>query len=277
MTVRTNDSYPRAWDAVMKGFDAAIRAEKARRQAARDKYSLHRFETLTARFGREAADPEAGTRAAEELKAAAARGEDWTQSFWQWHYPPLARLAIAFLRGEHLRPPDAEGPTAATAADDTAQMAAAETVTAPTAAASPQSAPQTSVAADAAVSSAECWEPRWGAEQIAAVWSWQRDGAPPRAFLRTLGSMNAAVARERDRRREVGDAASVERFEREMQIADETTRAQEDSWRDELFAALSRHEVSFWDCLPPRMAALTRRFLRGEDAGAERRGYREHP
>lgn len=80
--------------------------------------------------------------------------------------------------------------------------------------------------------------------------------------------MNAAVARERDRRRGLGDTASVKRFEREMQIADETTRAQEESWRDELFGRLSRHEnVGFWDCMPPRMATLTRRFLRGEDAG----------
>ncbi len=86
--------------------------------------------------------------------------------------------------------------------------------------------------------------------------------------MRTVGGMNAAVAREKDRRRGLGDTASVEQFEREMQVADERTRVDEQSWRAELFAALSRRdEVSFWDCMLPRMATLTRRFLRGEDAG----------
>jgi hypothetical protein len=84
----------------------------------------------------------------------------------------------------------------------------------------------------------------------------------------TLSTMNAAVAREKERRRRLGDGASVERFEREMHVAGEEARSGDHAWRDELFAAISRRDtVSFWDCMPPRTAAITRRFLRGEDAG----------
>jgi hypothetical protein len=73
----------------------------------------------------------------------------------------------------------------------------------------------------------------------------------------TLSAMNAAVAREKERRRRTGDGASVERFERETRTASEEARSDEQAWHDVVFAALARREkVSFWDCMPPRKAAI---------------------
>ncbi|MGZ6134596.1 MAG: hypothetical protein ACXWK9_09045 [Myxococcaceae bacterium] len=245
MTLHPEGPYPPAWDAVMQGSVAPIRAEKARREAARDTHSLLRFEAGLARSGREMADPGAMAAAEQERAAAAARGEDWTKSFWWWTPDvPLALLTIAFLRGEPLREPDAQGPTPAPAVAGVSQTAAA---------------PQTD--------SPECWEPQWGRDEIAELRQWKRGGAPPEALMDTLSSLNAAVAREKERRRRTGDGASVERFEREMRTAGEEARSDEQAWQDVVFAALARREkVSFWACMPPRKAAISRRFLRGEDA-----------
>ena len=92
-------------------------------------------------------------------------------------------------------------------------------------------------------------------------------GVLPDCLTRNIAAMNAAVDRERTRRRQIGDTASITQYNRERQLVSEgVTRpeAEDEMLQESLEAQAEGRDVGFWGWLPPAVAVITRKFLRGE-------------
>lgn len=89
-------------------------------------------------------------------------------------------------------------------------------------------------------------------------------GDAPAAFGRALNELAAARDREKQRRRQLGDTASVERFEREL--AQRSAALSDWGWDER--AARARGYVGFWGWVAPAIAEIEQAFLRGDDMTA---------
>ena len=184
----------------------------------------------------------------------AKRGEDY--GWWKWMAPPLMWLLQAYLRGEDI-----------TAVCDDALAAVG---IAPPAAAEPPPSPAPDPIPEArSGTDAGGWTPQVWSEQADRAMRERRPGGDaPAPFGAALNEIGPAIDREKERRRQLGDSASVERFERE--IAQRSAALTADDWGrtwDE-GAAQARGYVGFWGWIPPAVAELEQAFLRGDDMSA---------
>lgn len=257
--IQIGANHPAVYYATKDAMEAAIAAESNRRREQGDAASVDRFlralESIGEQWWR---NPAFQTRAEHEVAEALARGEDL--GWWKWLAPAMSRLIQAYLRGEDAGGPYAEGPTPATAAAEDPQATAEP--------------PDDHIQPVTALPPAAGWEPDWGAGDDAAMAHWdQHSGDRPECWVTTMAGLNTAVEHEKQRRRELGDTASIDRFEREgRQILanSQLPGAKQAADREPAEARARGEYLGFWAWFPPGTAAHNRAFLRGEGAHVSR-------
>jgi hypothetical protein len=115
------------------------------------------------------------------------------------------------------------------------------------------------------------WRERTGStscQRHLARRSWRRGEPEPGCSGRARLPVDAAISRERERRRALGDEASAGRFDRAREFFLEGSERPEiqQAWRRECEAARARgEEPGFWDPMAPGTALIVRTFLRGQE------------
>ena len=94
------------------------------------------------------------------------------------------------------------------------------------------------------------------------TWSGNGSGPLPDCYQSNLKNMVAAIEREKKRRRDIGDIASVELYEvRKDAVLDAVDNEAE--LRRMREAAMTK-APGFWAFLPPKLGDLNQAFLRGD-------------
>ena len=257
---RCPPAFWRIWDAL----ELAIIEEKRRRRALGDPNASTRYDEARLAFAAKwNDDPTFQAQWDAEAQAARRRGDDY--GWWKWLPIPLMHLMQGFLRGEEVGS-YGEGPIPPPPAATEPPTAPRRIPTPPpTATAEPVTAERIRPVSD--IPPPERWEPDWEPADTAAVHAMKAGDPTPARYLAAVRAMNAAVEREGRRRRQLGDTASVDRYNRDRQrFAEDAQRPDgEDAWQREFQAAQARGEdLGFWTFIPPAIAAITRAFLRGE-------------
>jgi type IV secretion system protein VirD4 len=279
-----------------------VHTEKIRRRLTGDTASVTRYEAAVAKAWNDGLTE--GTPAYEEQREkerTRAEARDRGEPSPQWTFMPSRQRSVieAFIlrrdleqdgkagddptgqlaRLEHAldefkteaaayRPAPLSQPPTATAQSSPATSA--DPIPAVTAApsAGPALAARAAPSAESPVPPPERWEPDWGPGEDRAISRWAGTGAPlPDCVRSNLTQMMAAVYREKERRRRIGDAVSAALYEGQARRlrADAAEKRSDGSGPEEIIKAKFR---GFWAFLSPGMEELNKAFLNGDDLNA---------